>query len=244
RMETAKEIPGYLARILEVGPISLALVQTVKDGASLQLTAFSGPEVPPSFEQELLNVHQQTLAPREGLRGPIGTPVDQTDVLEVPVEGLSIFSHAVVFAHTLEEGSRVLLVVHLRANENLSADATEILQLVAQQVGKFLGCLMLCSSQPKALGAAFERLTDREWMVLQGLNSDSGEKQLADQLGLSPHTLHSHIKSIYRKVGVQGRLPLLLRAQEASRILRITRLNMKRPVAAIAKSTEPAIAAS
>ena len=73
---------------------------------------------------------------------------------------------------------------------------------------------MLCSSQPKALGAAFERLTDREWMVLQGLNSDAGEKQLADQLGLSPHTLHSHIKSIYRKVGVQGRLPAAARARE------------------------------
>ena len=64
-------------------------------------------------------------------------------------------------------------------------------------------------------------------MVLRGLNSDAGEKQLADQLGLSPHTLHSHIKSIYRKVGVQGRLPLLLRAEEAMRGLRADRVNKR-----------------
>jgi DNA-binding NarL/FixJ family response regulator len=48
---------------------------------------------------------------------------------------------------------------------------------------------------------------------------------LAGRLGLSPHTLHSHIKSIYRKVGVQGRLPLLLRAQGAVRALRIRQMN-------------------
>lgn len=240
RLDTARHIPAYLARTLETGPISLALIHQAKEGPTVQLSAFSGTEVPPSFEQELLNIHQHTLAPVDGPRAPS----DQTEVIEGHVEGASIFSHSIVFAHTLEEGYRVLLIVHQRASESLPADITEILQLVAQQVGKFLGCLMLVTSQPRALGSAFERLTEREWMVLQGLNSDAGEKQLADQLGLSPHTLHSHIKSIYRKVGVQGRLPLLLRAQEASRELRISRLNLKRPVTVVSKTNEAAVAAS
>jgi DNA-binding NarL/FixJ family response regulator len=92
-------------------------------------------------------------------------------------------------------------------------------------LGKLLACLVVWLAQPETLGSPFDRLTDREWMVLRGLNSECGEKQLADQLGLSPHTLHSHIKSIYRKVGVQGRLPLLLRAQQAMRVLRVGQMN-------------------
>ena len=74
-------------------------------------------------------------------------------------------------------------------------------------------------------------------MVLRGLNSDAGEKQLADELGLSPHTLHSHIKSIYRKVGVQGRLPLLLRAEEAMRGLRVGRLNQRQYPSLVSATT-------
>src|SRR5512146_2185357 len=76
-----------------------------------------------------------------------------------------------------------------------------------------------------AVGKPCDRLTDREWIVLRHLDSDAGEKQLADQLNLSPHTLHSHIKSIYRKVGVQGRLPLLIRFNTALRELRNSSIN-------------------
>jgi DNA-binding NarL/FixJ family response regulator len=85
--------------------------------------------------------------------------------------------------------------------------------------------MLAWQDSPRLLGSAFERLTEREWVVLRGLNSDDGEKQLADRLSLSPHTLHSHIKSIYRKVGVQGRLPLLLRLNTAIRELRQTSIN-------------------
>jgi DNA-binding NarL/FixJ family response regulator len=104
-----------------------------------------------------------------------------------------------------------------------------VLQAVARQLSQLLSSLVVWLARPEALGDPFDRLTDREWMVLRGLNSEAGEKQLADQLGLSPHTLHSHIKSIYRKVGVQGRLPLLLHAQQALRALRVKQVNGNPP---------------
>jgi len=82
-----------------------------------------------------------------------------------------------------------------------------------------------------------QRLTEREWVVLQGLMTEAGEKQLADQLGLSPHTLHSHIKSIYRKVEVQGRLPLLSKVHNVVRERRLARLNGRRAAVSLVPSS-------
>ena len=122
----------------------------------------------------------------------------------------------------------MFLIVHQRADQLApSTRVTDTLLMAARQLAKLLRCVVAAISRPETLGGPFDRLTEREWMVLRGLNSDQGEKQLADQLNLSPHTLHSHIKSIYRKVGVQGRLPLLLRLSEAMRDLRTTTINMR-----------------
>jgi len=73
------------------------------------------------------------------------------------------------------------------------------------------------------------------------LNYDGSEKQLANQLGISPHTLHSHIKSIYRKIGVQGRLALLRRADDARRAVRLSRL-AARPTSALSHGNALAVA--
>jgi DNA-binding NarL/FixJ family response regulator len=120
----------------------------------------------------------------------------------------------------------MFLIVHQRVDQvGLSAGVTDTLLMAVRQLAKLLKCVVASHCHPDTLGGPFDRLTDREWVVLRGLNSDQGEKQLADRLNLSPHTLHSHIKSIYRKVGVQGRLPLLLRLNEAIRDLRTTTIN-------------------
>ena len=60
-----------------------------------------------------------------------------------------------------------------------------------------------------------------------GLCSDASEKQMADQMHISHHTVHSHIKSIYRKVGVQGRIPLLRLADDTLRGLRLRRFDSR-----------------
>jgi len=56
-------------------------------------------------------------------------------------------------------------------------------------------------------------LTKREREVLQGVASGLSEKKLADTLSLSPHTIHTHIKKIYRKLQVNSRAEAVLKAR-------------------------------
>jgi DNA-binding CsgD family transcriptional regulator len=65
--------------------------------------------------------------------------------------------------------------------------------------------------------APLSTLTKAEWRVLLALDSDHGEKQIAAYLQISPHTLHSHIKNIYRKFQVQSRLSAIFCLRRAER---------------------------
>ena len=49
-------------------------------------------------------------------------------------------------------------------------------------------------------------LTGREREVLQGVAQGWQERELALNLGLSSHTIHSHIKNIYRKLQVNSKI--------------------------------------
>jgi DNA-binding CsgD family transcriptional regulator len=51
-----------------------------------------------------------------------------------------------------------------------------------------------------------EALSESEWQVLLKLDSDLTEKQIAATFEGSPHTLHSYIKNIYKKLKVGTRL--------------------------------------
>jgi DNA-binding NarL/FixJ family response regulator len=48
-------------------------------------------------------------------------------------------------------------------------------------------------------------LTDREWEVLDLFTLGAGTREIAARLFLSEHTVHSHAKSIRRKLGVRTR---------------------------------------
>jgi DNA-binding CsgD family transcriptional regulator len=55
----------------------------------------------------------------------------------------------------------------------------------------------------------FGGLSDAQLKVLQPLLKGLSEKQIADALFVSQHTVHSHIKQIYRVMGVQSRPELM-----------------------------------
>ena len=67
---------------------------------------------------------------------------------------------------------------------------------------------------PKPAG---EPLTDRELRVLRLLTGDLSERDIGQQLYVSHNTVHSHVRSIYRKLGVSSRA----RAVERTRELRL-----------------------
>jgi DNA-binding CsgD family transcriptional regulator len=230
--ELVSEVPAYLSRILEIEPLTLAVIDhnAGTGHPELAILATSGP-LPTgdaSFASHVLAIYQQSRsADNSMLRSPFsveGSAVERC-CTEVSVAGFTAFPKAVVFTRTIDEHYALCLIVHQRVGQaDLSTVQSGSLTLVAGLLTKLLGCMLAWQDGPEILGSEFERLTEREWVVLRGLNSDDGEKQLADRLCLSPHTLHSHIKSIYRKVGVQGRLPLLQRLHAAVRELRRSRI--------------------
>jgi len=52
-------------------------------------------------------------------------------------------------------------------------------------------------------------LTPREQETLGLLLTEASEKEMAARLGISPHTVHDHVKKLYRKLGVGSRAALM-----------------------------------
>ena len=63
-------------------------------------------------------------------------------------------------------------------------------------------------------GSPVETLTDRETAVLQYLPTLMSNAEIADGLHLSINTVKSHLKAVYRKLGVEGRRDAVLRGRE------------------------------
>jgi DNA-binding CsgD family transcriptional regulator len=55
-------------------------------------------------------------------------------------------------------------------------------------------------------------LTDREQDVLDRLTLGRSVREIADELGRSPHTVHDHVKSLHRKLSASSRGELVARA--------------------------------
>lgn len=55
------------------------------------------------------------------------------------------------------------------------------------------------------------QLCRRERETLEGLLSGASEKEIASRLGLSVHTVHQYVKSIYRRLEVTSRAQLMAR---------------------------------
>ena len=62
--------------------------------------------------------------------------------------------------------------------------------------------------------AAPEPLTEREQTVLRFLSSGLSEREIARELYLSFNTVHTHVKALYRKLGVSSRAEAVARARE------------------------------
>ena len=54
-------------------------------------------------------------------------------------------------------------------------------------------------------------LSGRELQIVQHIFDDEKESMIARHLGMSPHTVHTHIGRLYRKLDTSSRCGLILR---------------------------------
>ena len=72
------------------------------------------------------------------------------------------------------------------------------------------GQSLLRDDQWRSIGRSLH-LSGREFQIVQRLFDDEKELAIAQQLGVSPHTIHTYLGRLYRKIGVSSRCELLVR---------------------------------
>ena len=90
----------------------------------------------------------------------------------------------------------------VRAVQEVAAGGAPTSPLVAR---KLLGYVRQHEGQQAARDASAVRLTPREQEVLEQLVEDTPEVDIAAALGVSPHTVRSHVKNLYAKLEVHSR---------------------------------------
>ena len=88
-----------------------------------------------------------------------------------------------------------------------------LLERKLQQIANVLEELGLVDHRVRERPPEWEQrlglLTPREWEVLRRLRATPRVSSIATTLGVSPHTVRNHLKSIFRKLGVNSQAQLL-----------------------------------
>ena len=75
-------------------------------------------------------------------------------------------------------------------------------------------------------------LSRRHLQIAQGIFDDYTDAAIADNLNLSAHTVHTYCERVYRKLGVTGRVKLVLRVVDEYMVLTHARETKQPPVSA------------
>ena len=102
------------------------------------------------------------------------------------------------------------------------AFSTEIYIALLAAIFICLGIWVGRQLTPRPAGRGFERnhaairslgLTPRECEILELLASGQSNKEMARSLGISPHTIKTHVARLYEKLEVRRRLPAVEKAR-------------------------------
>lgn len=76
--------------------------------------------------------------------------------------------------------------------------------------GKNAGAAIFTDQAWKGIAHSLN-LSGRELQIVRGIFNDYTEFAIAADLDISPHTVHTHIERLHRKLGVANRVQLILR---------------------------------
>jgi len=129
-------------------------------------------------------------------------------------DAMAAMEKALSLAHTeryirafLDEGEPVAGLLYLAAQQGIYPDYCQVLldEFSKQKPGVY--------DTSKRTGDLVEPLSDREIEVLKLISQGSTNQEIAQQLILSLHTVKSHARNIYGKLGVKNRTEAVARAR-------------------------------
>ena len=92
-----------------------------------------------------------------------------------------------------------------RAGEAAALDEAEVVLAVCADPGALPARLAHARRESRVAAARGAELSDRERTVLRMLSGGLSEREIGQELFVSFHTVHSHVKAVYRKLGVSSR---------------------------------------
>ena len=145
-----------------------------------------------------------------------GRPEDALPLIEHGVALARTFGQPVQLAHALLVQAPVLRALgeHKAATTAID-DARSVLEHCPDP--GILTETLSTLERPAQIGRVLSEgreLTPRELGVLRFLRSDLSERDIGRELYVSHYTVHSHVRSIYRKLAVQSRADALERGRE------------------------------
>lgn len=97
---------------------------------------------------------------------------------------------------------------------------TFLVALAFLALGVFVGARIVSAREPRAADAGNPQaqsalgINERELAVLQAIASGGSNKEIAQQLGISPNTVKTHVARLFEKLGARRRTEAIQRARE------------------------------
>ena len=145
-----------------------------------------------------------------------GRPAEALPLTERGVALSRTFGQPIQLANALLSQAPVLRALgeHKRAADAI-AEARSVLE-ACPDPGILAGRLAALDRPPqiRRLRSGDQELTQRELLVLKLLHGDLSERDIGRELYVAHNTVHSHVRAIYRKLGVSSRAGALERGRQ------------------------------
>jgi DNA-binding CsgD family transcriptional regulator len=113
-------------------------------------------------------------------------------------------------------GEKYTLLIRISSGpQALTQEQSAAFDTAGDMIHAALNVLFIKQRDRAQLGAPYTQFSDREWAVCERLYGPEGEKAIAEAMDASRHTVHCHVKNIYRKLKLQSRLEVIHHLRQA-----------------------------